>query len=212
MLLQAVPPALAASIYPQALLFVAFILGRPQPRKHALVFLAGAAVITLGVGFAVVLLLQRTAVESPRHPTVPPWIDLGIGVALLVVAAVVYLRPPRRTEKTRQRHELGILAVFGIGLVMYTPSPFYLASLHAIAQGHAGTVATIGSVVLVAVLFMLIVEVPIAAHALWPETTIRRVHGTNQWLSRHGRTLICLAATVLGGYLVVTAIAHLTSS
>jgi hypothetical protein len=210
MLLQAVPPALAAAIYPQALLFVAFILGRPRPRRNALVFLAGAVVITLGVGFAVVLLLQHSSLEGPRHPSVPPWIDLGIGVALLVVAAVVYLRPSRPKEERARRRELGVLAVFGIGLVMYTPSPFYLASLHAIAKGHAGALATVAAVVLVAVLFMLIVEVPIAAHALWPETTIRTVHATNAWLSRHGRTLICLAATALGGYLTVTAIVHLT--
>jgi threonine/homoserine/homoserine lactone efflux protein len=210
MLAQAVPAALAAAIYPQALLFVSFLLGRPRPRQRALVFLSGAVVITLGVGFAVVLLLQHTDLEGPRHPTVSPWIDVAIGVALLVVAAWVALRPPRHEEKRARRRELGVLAVFGIGLVMYTPSPFYLASLHAIAEGHAGAVATTAGVVLVAVLFMLFVELPIAAHALWPEATLRTVRGANEWLSRHGRTLICLAAIALGGYLIITAVTRLT--
>ncbi|WP_433505526.1 hypothetical protein ACQP04_02860 [Pseudonocardia halophobica] len=75
MLGEAVPPALAAAIYPPALLFMAFVLVRPQPRKRAVIVLAGAVVITLGVGFAVVLLLQNTgwrAVsigQSPRGST-----------------------------------------------------------------------------------------------------------------------------------------------
>jgi hypothetical protein len=209
MLAQAVPPALAAAIYPQALLFVAFVLGHPHPRQRALVFLAGAAVVTLGVGFAVVLLLQHTGVEGPRHPTVAPWIDLALGVVLLLVAVVVRFRPPRRAKKRERHRELGVLGLFAIGLVMYSPSPFYLASLHAIAKGHAGAAATVVGVVLVAVLFMLMAEVPIAAHALWPEATIRTVRGVNTWLSRHGRTLISVAAAAIGGYLVVSAVVHL---
>jgi hypothetical protein len=209
MLAQAIPAALAAAIYPQALLFVAFILGRPQPRKRAAIFLGGAVVVTLGVGFAVVLLLQGTGVEDARHPTVPPWIDLGLGVALLVVAAVVAFRPPRRGPRRERHRELGVLGLFAIGLVMYTPSPFYLASLHAIATSHDGVVATAGGIVLVAVLFMLMAEVPIAAHVVWPEATIRTVGVVNGWLSRHGRALIAVAAIALGGYLVVSALIRL---
>jgi Sap, sulfolipid-1-addressing protein len=209
MLAHAIPAALAAAIYPQALLFVAFVLGRPQPRKRASIFLAGAAVVTLGVGFAVVLLLQHTGVEDARHPTVPPWIDLGLGVALLLVAAAVCLRPPRRTPRSERHRELGVLGLFAIGLVMYTPSPFYLASLHAIATSHDGAVATAGGIVLVAILFMLMAEIPIVAHVIWPEATIRTVGVVNGWLSRHGRTLIAVAAIALGGYLIASAVIRL---
>lgn len=38
MLTEAVRAALGASIYPPGLLFVAFLLVNPQPRKRALVF------------------------------------------------------------------------------------------------------------------------------------------------------------------------------
>src|SRR3954470_23637498 len=96
MLGEAVPAALGAALYPPGLLFVAFLLANPQPRKRALVFLAGAVIATLGFGFALVFVLQGTGIErGPRHRTVPPWIDLAIGLLLLAAAVYVWFRPPR---------------------------------------------------------------------------------------------------------------------
>jgi len=206
---EAIPSALGAAIYPPALLFVAFLLARPQPRKRALAFLSGAIAVTLGVGFAVVVLLRRLVVERSWHRSVSPWIDLGLGVLLILFAVVVALRPPRGPKKPRERRELGLVSLFAIGLVMYSPSPLYLASLHAIAEGHAGAGATALSVVLVAAIYMLMAEIPVIAHALRPEATLRTVSAINDWLSRHGAALLCLAAAVFGTYLVISAVVHL---
>lgn len=212
MFAEAIPPALGAAIYPPALLFIAFLLVDPQqPRRRVLIFLAGAVVITLGVGFAAVLVLQHTGVENRQHRSVPPWIDLGLGVLLIAFAMVVHLRPPRGPKATKQRRELGLVALFGIGVLMYSPSPFYLASLHAIAKGQAGAVATVLGVFLVAAIYMLMIEIPVLAHAVWPEATVRSVTVVNGWLARHGRTLITIAAAGFGAYLVISAGLHLTS-
>jgi threonine/homoserine/homoserine lactone efflux protein len=209
MLEEAIPSALGAAIYPPALLFVAFLLARPQPRKRALMFLSGAMAVTLGVGVAVVVLLRGVVVENPWHRSISPWIDLVLGLLLILFAVVVALRPPRGPKKTRRRRELGLLSLFTIGLVMYSPSPLYLASLHAIAKGHAGATATALSIVLVAAIYMLMAEVPVVAHVIWPEATLRTVTAINDWLSRHGRALICVAAAVFGTYLVISAVVHL---
>jgi hypothetical protein len=206
MLAEAIPSALGAAIYPPALLFVAYLLAR----KHVMVFLGGAVAVTLGVGFAVVYLLRNVVVGSPRHRSISPWIDLGLGVLLILVAVVVHRRPPRGPQKARQRRELGLVSLFVIGLVMYSPSPLYLASLHAIAEGHAGAAATASSVVLVAAIYMSMAEIPILAHAIRPEATLRWTGSANAWLSRHGRALICLAAGAFGIYLTVSAVVHLT--
>ena len=182
MLEEAIPSALGAAIYPPALLFVAFLLARPQPRKRALVFLGGAMAVTLGVGVAVVVLLRRVVVETPRHRSISPWIDLGLGLLLILFAVVISLRPPRGPKKSRRRRELGLLSLFAIGLVMYSPSPLYLASLHAITEGHAGAAATALSIVLVAVIYMLMAEDPGRRPALRPEATLRTVTAINDWL------------------------------
>jgi Sap-like sulfolipid-1-addressing protein len=209
MLSEAVPAAFGAAISPPALLFIAFLLVHPRPRKRALIFLAGAVVITLGFGSASVLALRASGVESPHHRTVPPWIDLSIGILLVAFAVVVYLRPPRGPKAARQRRELGVLGLLGIGLFMYSPSPLYLASLHAIAKARASLLITLLSVVLVGVIYMLMVEIPIVTHALWPDTTIRCLTAVNAWLARYGRTIIIVVAAGFGVYLSTSAIARL---
>ncbi len=209
MLSEAVPAAFGAAIYPPALLFMAFLLVNPQPRKRALIFLAGAVLITLGFGFLSVLVLQASGAESRKHRTVPPWIDLSIGIVLVAFALVVYFRPPRGPKAAKQRRELGVVGLLSIGLLMYTPSPLYLASLHAIAKAHTSLLVTVLSIILVAVIYMLLIEIPIVAHAIWPDTTIRWVTAVNAWLARHGRTIIIIVAAGFGIYLITSGIVHL---
>jgi hypothetical protein len=210
MLTEAVPAALGAALYPPGLLFVAFLLVNPQPRKRALVFLAGAVIATLGFGFALVFVLRGTGVErGPHHRTVPPWIDLGVGILLVVSAIYVWFRPPKGPKAAKQRRELGLVGLLAIGLVMYTPAPLYLAALHSIAKADDGVLVTILSVVLVAVIYMLIIEIPVVAHAIWPEATIRVVTAVNAWIGRHGRTIVVLAAGAFGVYFVIHAMVQL---
>jgi len=212
MLIETVPESLGAAIYPPGLLFVAFLLSSPEPRKKALVFIAGAVIATLGFGFALVFLLQGSGIErGPHHRTVPPWIDLAIGLLLLGFALVVWFRPPRGPKAAKQRREIGLLGLLGIGLVMYTPSPLYLAALHSIAKAHEGVLFTILWVLLVAAIYMLIIEIPVVAHAIWPEQTLRVVTAVNGWLSRHGRTIVMIAAGAAGIYLVITSVMHIAN-
>ncbi|MET7999209.1 GAP family protein [Amycolatopsis sp. NPDC005232] len=209
MLSEAVPAAFGAAIYPPALLFMAFLLVNPHPRKRALIFLAGAVVITLGFGFLSVFVLQSSGAESTKHRTVPAWIDLVIGIVLVAFALVVYFRPPRGPKAANKRRELGVIGLLSVGLLMYTPAPLYLAALHAIAKGHAALWATVLSIILVAVIYMLLIELPLVAHAIWPETTIRWVTAVNAWLAKNGRTIIVVVAAGFGIYLIGSGIAHL---
>ena len=212
MLSEAIPAALGASLYPPGLLFVAYLLANPQPRKRALTFLSGAIITAVGVGFAVVLLLRDSGAQSRTHRTVSPWIDVALGALLVLFAAVVFFwRPPRGPKAASKHHkELGVLGLFLVGCFMYSPSPFYLASLHAVAKGDESGVGTALSVLLIAVIYMWVVEVPIALHAIWPASTIRWMTATNTWVAKHGRTIIIIAAAGFGSYLLASGIDHLT--
>jgi hypothetical protein len=209
MLSEAVPAAFGAAIYPPALLFIAFLLANPRPRRRALIFLTGAVLITLGVGFLVVLALQGSGAESTKHRAVPPWIDLVIGIVLVAFALVVCFRPLRGPKAAKQRRELGLIGLLGVGILMYAPSPLYLASLHSIAKAQAGLLVTVLSVILVAAIYMLLIEIPIISHVIWPHTTIRGVLAVNTWLAKHGRTIVVIVATGFGAYLIGSGIAHL---
>lgn len=209
MLSEAVPAAFGAAISPAALLFIAFVLTRPRPRRRALIFLSGAVFITLGAGILFVLALRGSGAESPQHPTVPPWIDLAIGILLLAFALVVYFRPPHGPKAARQRRELGLFGLLGVGMFLYSPTPLYLASLHAIAKAHASLLTTALSIVLVAAIYLLLIEIPIITHTVWPDATVRRVTAVNAWLARHGRTIMIVVATGFAAYLIGSSVAHL---
>lgn len=209
MLSEAVPAAFGAAIYPPALLFIAFLLSHPRPRRRALIFLSGAVLVTLGVGFLVVFLLRDTGIESPKHRTVPPWIDLALGILLVAFALVIYFRPPRGPKAAKQRRELGLAGLLAIGVVMYSPSPLYLASLHSIAKAQESLPVVVLSVILVAAIYMLMIELPIIAHAIWPEATLRGVTAANTWLTRHGRSIIIVAAAGIGAYFLISGLARL---
>jgi hypothetical protein len=81
---------------------------------------------------------------------------------------VVFLWAPRGSKAASKQHKgLGVLGLFLVGCFMYSSSPFYSASLHAVAKGHASGVVTALSVLLVAAIHMGVVEVPVALHATW---------------------------------------------
>lgn len=200
-------PALAAAIWPPALLFVAFLLGLPSPRRGALVYLAGAVVITLGVGFAAVLLLQGAGLTRGRHPVAHAWIDLVLGAGLLAFAVAILLRPGLISRSTRrERRELGALAIFAAGMAMYSPSPFYLASLHAISKEELSATATALDVILAAGIYLAMIEIPIVLYLVWPERTTRWLDAGNRQLARHGRTVVIIAAAGFGIFLLANGI------
>jgi hypothetical protein len=116
---------------------------------------------------------------------------------------------PKRKPKRTRRREAGLLAVIVLGVVVGSPSPLYLASLHAIAKGHPSAPAATVDVLVVAVLVLLLAEIPIVMFLLAPERSTRILAAANAWLARHGRMIGASAATVVGCYFVVSGLVHL---
>src|SRR4051812_40977751 len=151
MLWEAIPTAVAAAFSPSSLLIVAGLLGMAHPLRNALVFLITAATVTLTVGFVVVALLAGTSVDDhSEHPTVPPALDLVIGLVILAFGLSVARRPPRPPKQKPDQREMRLLVVVGLGLVLGSPSPLYLASLHSVAKGNPSGVAVVFEVILLA--------------------------------------------------------------
>lgn len=210
MLWEAIPTALTAAFAPATLLIVTGLLGLKRPILHATVFLVSAAVVTVGVGLLVVLGLQGLGYDnSHKHPTVPPALDLALGLAILAYAGYVARRPHRpRKEKPEQR-DMRLLVVVGLGLFTGSPSPLYLASLHSIAKGHPSTAASVGYVLLIAAIVLLMAELPLVLYLTEPRRTIAILKAVNAWLARNGRTFALAAAFVVGTYFVVNGIVRL---
>ncbi|NUP45890.1 MAG: hypothetical protein HOW97_01035 [Catenulispora sp.] len=210
MLWEAIPSALAAAFSPSTLLIVAGLLGMAHPMRNAAVFLITAATVTLAVGFAVVEVLKGTSFDdSTKHPTVPPALDLVIGLVILAFGAYVARRPPRAPKKKPEEREMRLLVVVGLGLLLGSPSPLYLASLHSVAKGNPSGAAVVFDVFLLAAIVLLMAELPILYYLIAPERAAAALRRANEWLARNGRTIGLGAAGIVGTYFVISGIVGL---
>jgi hypothetical protein len=210
MLWEAIPSALAAAFSPSTLLIVAGLLGLAHPMRNALVFLITAATVTLTVGFVVVEFLKGTSVDdSTKHPTVPPAIDLVIGLVILAFGVYVARRPRRAPKQKPEQREMRLLVVVGLGLLLGSPSPLYLASLHSVAKGNPSGAAVVVDVILLAAIVLLMAELPILYYLIAPERAAAALKAANGWLARNGRTIGLSAAGVVGTYFVISGIVGL---
>jgi Sap, sulfolipid-1-addressing protein len=212
MLWEAIPSAVAAAFSPSTLLIVAGLLGMRHPLRNAAVFLITAATVTLAVGFAVVEVLKTTSVDdSSKHHTVPPAIDLVIGLVILVFGLYVARRPPRapKEKKKPEEREMRLFVVVGLGMVLGSPSPLYLASLHSVAKGKPSQAAVVIDVIVLATIVLLMAWLPIVYYAMAPERAAAALRAVNAWLARHGRVIGLSAAAIVGTYFVVHGIVGL---
>lgn len=210
MLWEAIPTAVAAAFSPSSLLIVAGLLGMAHPLRNALVFLITAATVTLTVGFLVVGVLKGTGIDDAgKYPSVPPAIDLIIGLVILAFGVFVARRPPRPPKKKPEQREMSLLVVVGLGLVLGSPSPLYLASLHSVAQGNPSAAEVVFDVILLAAIVLVMAEVPIVYYLIAPERAAAALVRANEWLAHNGRTIGLSAAAIVGTYFVIKGIVGL---
>jgi hypothetical protein len=207
---EAIPSALAAAFSPPMLLIVAGLLGMPHPVRNATVLFVTAATVTLAVGFLVVEVLTGTSADdSTKHPTVPPAIDLIIGLVILAFGFFVARRPPRPPKEKPEQREMRLLVIVGLGLFLGSPSPLYLASLHSVAKGNPSGAAAVVDVFVLAAIVLLMVEVPLVFYLVAPERAAAALKKANEWLARNGRVISLGAAGIVGTYFVISGIVGL---
>jgi cytochrome c biogenesis protein CcdA len=183
---------------------IAAYLDRPLLR-YAFAYLAGAA-LAESAASAVVLLGLGAAGFTRQRPTRSGWFYVAIGVLMLAFAAVVYLRsqrPRKEKEKSKDKqdariHEGRVAVAFGLGLVMWLPSPTYLAALKQIQDTHSGWELTTVYAAIAVLLVLWILEIPIILFLLFREPARHHLGTTNAWLKQHGVALLA-ALTAVGG-------------
>jgi len=97
---QAIPLALTASLYPFGLAVLLILAEAERYKGRVSVFLTGAAICTLAIGFAVVFALHGAGLGNQSQQTPRYGLRLAIGVAF-VVGAVIFARRPPKPKKER---------------------------------------------------------------------------------------------------------------
>jgi len=210
MLWEAIPTAFVAAFSPTTLVTVAWLLSRERGERLSFAFLATAASVTLAVGFLTMVFLTGTGLsDQTLHPSAPPVLDLVLGLLTLVFAFFLARRPPKETVAKPHRHQPRMITAVILGLALGTPSPMYILSLHSLSQGESGNVVRVLEVLLLAAIVLLMAEVPIVTYLIAPERTRAALGDANDWLSRNGRRLGVIGATVVGGYFAVKGVVGL---
>jgi hypothetical protein len=202
--------ALAASIYPPALLVVAAMLAGTPPLRRAMAYFAGAATATIGIGLGVVAALRRTDLVRPEHDrTVPASIEIALGFVLLVIGRRIAARPPAQPKAAQPVTEQRYLRIYGLGIAMYLPSVFYLGALNLVAEQDSGAAVVTMSVVALSAVVLLSIEIPIALYLRSPKSTAATLDGAKEWLHEHGRRLVAVLFSVGGCLMILSGVLKL---
>lgn len=218
---EALPLALSAAFYPPAILVLILLLASEHPRRLVYSYLAGAALIVIGVGIAAVSVLDGAGATQQDSTSVSASIDVALGLLLLALSAWAWARrnrppaepdpdaPPGRIVQWSARATASARWAFALGIVMYLPSPMYLAALKAIADSGDNSASKLTAVLICAACVMLFVEVPAIALLLRPDGLQRRLESMRDWIAVNGWRLLAVLAGIAGAYVLVKGVAAL---
>lgn len=214
MLGQAAGFALLAAVSPTALLVMAVFLGSDNPRRTALMYVAGAMIMTVAMALAVLFVLRATGLNQPREHAPRYGLRLGLGVVALGVSLYLTRRKPPAAESgdgkpkrpgliTRLTASPSPRTAFVLGLLLFAPSATFIAAVQVIATANAGVPITAAAVIVVVIITVLIVWLPLLGYLAFPEATTRALRTANEWLRVRGRVLVIGALWIAGIILVV---------
>jgi len=211
---QAIPLALAASLYPLGIAALLLLTEAVRARSKVAVFLAGAVACTLPIGFLVVFALHGIGLDQDSKRSASYGLRLAIGVVLLVAALAIARWSPKPHNKPsrviRLTREGGLIGVFVAAIALYVlPSPVYLAALEVVGSTKLDTAARAGWVLIVVALVLVTVEVPVLLFLLAPGSTVPRLRALDGWLGRNARTLLAMVLAAIGLWEVIDGVVGL---
>ena len=206
----AIPFAMAAALYPAGLAAVLWLLATPPGMRRGLVYLAGAATSTFGSGVVILAMLHGVENAPGRRSTIEGSVQVVIGGALIVVAAVLVVRRPRVADhgdagpaaEPRLRAG-GLIGIFLLGVTMWTPSFAYLAALQLIVDADLPLAAQAVNLVVIDVIILAGVELPLLLYRFASGPTTRALTAVQSVLRRHAWEIGAAAAGLGGGFLIV---------
>jgi hypothetical protein len=212
-LAQAAGFALLAAISPTALLLMAVYLGSANPRTTALMYVAGAILMTVVTAVAALIIIRTTGLDQPRERDARYGLRLGLGIASAIAAVVVALRRRRPPPDPDDRPQKGIISrliaspsphtAFVSGLLIFAPGATFIAAVQVIATARASVPYTAVGLVTIVVITVLVVWLPLVAYLAAPDATTRLLKSLNGWLRANGKMLLTAGLAIAAVALIV---------
>jgi hypothetical protein len=206
LLVQAVGFALLAALSPTALLVAAVYLGSANPRRTALLYLAGALVMSGSMAVVVLLVLRAGHFELPSHHQTRYGLRLALGLLILAIGLVVQRRKPKPPDPDNPKQGFvsrlvaspAPLAAFASGIVIFSPSVTFIAAVQVIATARTSVAVDVFALALIVVINVMFVWLPFVGYLFRPDATTRRLTSFNTWLRANGHLLLAGGMIVAG--------------
>ena len=214
MLVQAAGFALLAAISPTALLVAAVYLGSDNPRLTALLYLAGAVLMSAVMATAAWLVLQAGDFKLPSHHAVRYELRLVLGILILAAGLLIRRRRPKPPDPDKPQQGFisrmvaspAPLSAFAAGIVIFAPSVTFIAAVQVVATAPSSVGLDIAALALIVVINVLFVWLPYVCYLFAPEATARRLKVFNAWLRAKGQLLLAAALLVAGALLTLNGV------
>jgi len=220
--------SLTSVLNPTLLAAVTLMLTLPNPKRLLLGYLMGAAVTSVTCGLLLVFLLPGSSTASTAKHTVNPIIDITLGVLILLIVARVGRGRDRRRRAWRERRREkaenkppprwkralskgSARDTFIVGVLLSFPGASYIAGMDELHKQHLATAATVLAVLAFNMIMLLLLELPLLAYAIRPESTEAGVQRFSSWLSRRGARVALIGGAVIGILLVARGTIRLLS-
>ena len=199
---------------PSALLVVLVVLRSGRSRGVAFVagWVTALTLVVAGAGF-VVRLGFGPRPGGPRRVTLV--IELVIGVALVGWSAWYWLHSRGRENSVEVPKYLArltsirVMPAFVAGVLACTYPPAIVAGT-SLLRSHASTAGRVAGLATFVIVGTLMVALPVVATYVSPAWAASRSDRLFNWTLRHRRTLLVTILTVLGLFISVRALLHLT--
>ena len=220
--------AFTAALNPKLLAIDLLLIENRRPRAMFLCVLLGGLTVGITIGLLDVLTVHADAIKA--QGTASAGVDLALGLLLLAVGGLLATgrlhrrrrtRVPAGTEQPEQTEKKDgwadrVLAEPRLGLAMLVgalcglPGASYLTALHNLITGNYSTATQVVAVVVFVLIEFLLIIIPFVFLEFRPEATKAALKGAQEWLRGHTLQLMAGIALVLGAYLTVSAVVHLT--
>jgi hypothetical protein len=199
---------------PTALLVVLVVLRSGRARGAAFVagWVTALVVVATSAGFMARLGLGPRR-GGPRRVTLV--IELMIGVALVASATWYWLHTRERSHSVEvpriltRLTSIRVVPAFLTGVVTATYPPAIVAGT-TLLRSDASTLDRVGGLATFVVVGTLMVAAPVVATYVSPAWAARRSDAVFDWTLRHRRILLTTILIVVGSFIAVRAVLHLT--
>jgi hypothetical protein len=197
----------------------------PNPKRLMFGYLCGAYLTSITLGCIIVFNFSDSSAAQTTQHTVNPLVNIAFGAIALIAAFVLHtgrheqLAERRRARREAQpkgpprwQRELGKgspRATFVVGSLLTLPGGSYLAGLYNINKLDYGGPETVLLVIGFNVVMMWLLEVPLLAYVLAPETTPARIERIKAWGRAHGHVIAVRGLTGLGALFVLKGVVGL---